>query len=382
MPRIQFTPWKEESELLRVRDQFYGLRAGAKTDLRSKACALVWVWKARGNLPHPVEATALLIDAILHDDPSKNSIFSIRATYSAAFCRFVTGLVDSKLYGPRMTMYQKAMTLGLPASFVELRHEATHRELPSLSVFREATRRSLDWLWDFYWAGLRVAEGTERLSQEQILDMLQPLLGRHQELKGAGSKKRPVKGSLLSEDALSALAGSVSNLITVLVRQGVLIPASSENIKRVFSVWDETLRSLCLASRFFLTNLIDAFGETLLLRNSTSEESFCESVFLWMQHILTSKAWLTMRRIYLSVAYVDVLCEKTNSSWAGRVKRLLQNLAKEEEDDIMAVSVCFPEQTASSVIIDDEDNFGWKVAEDWAPKPIGAFERKETSGLI
>jgi ribosomal biogenesis protein LAS1 len=50
----------------------------------------VGIWKLRGNLPHPVEATALLTDAILHDDAQKNSIFSIRATYSAAFCRSVT----------------------------------------------------------------------------------------------------------------------------------------------------------------------------------------------------------------------------------------------------------------------------------------------------
>jgi hypothetical protein len=42
----------------------------------------------RGNLPHHVEATALLTDAILHDDAQRNSIFSIRATYSAAFCRY------------------------------------------------------------------------------------------------------------------------------------------------------------------------------------------------------------------------------------------------------------------------------------------------------
>lgn len=47
----------------------------------------VEVWKLRGHLPHAVEATALLTDAILHDDASKNSVFSIRATYSVAFCR-------------------------------------------------------------------------------------------------------------------------------------------------------------------------------------------------------------------------------------------------------------------------------------------------------
>lgn len=78
--------------------------------MRSHACAMVctlvilntkhlclhplltWVqveaWKLRGNVPHHVEATALLTDAILHDDALHNSIFSIRATYSAAFCRY------------------------------------------------------------------------------------------------------------------------------------------------------------------------------------------------------------------------------------------------------------------------------------------------------
>jgi len=52
----------------------------------------------------------------------------------------------------RKTMFQRAIDLGLPASFVELRHEATHRELPSLIVLRNATQRSLEWLWDYYWA--------------------------------------------------------------------------------------------------------------------------------------------------------------------------------------------------------------------------------------
>lgn len=48
-------------------------------------------------------------------------------------------------------MFQRAVDLGVPASFVELRHEATHRELPALIVLRNATLRSLEWLWDFYW---------------------------------------------------------------------------------------------------------------------------------------------------------------------------------------------------------------------------------------
>ena len=48
-------------------------------------------------------------------------------------------------------MYQVAKEIGLPASFVELRHQAIHEDLPSLIVLRRATARSLEWLWDYYW---------------------------------------------------------------------------------------------------------------------------------------------------------------------------------------------------------------------------------------
>src|SRR5436190_18765639 len=76
---------------------------------------------------------------------------SAKADCYHCHCRFVTGLVDSKIHGKKQTMYQKAVTLGLPATFVELRHEATHRDLPSLVVLRSAAQRSLEWLWQFYW---------------------------------------------------------------------------------------------------------------------------------------------------------------------------------------------------------------------------------------
>ena len=56
-------------------------------------------------------------------------------------------------------MYAKAKQIGLPASFVELRHEATHGDLPSLLSFRRAAERSLDWLWNDYWRYLDVRSG-------------------------------------------------------------------------------------------------------------------------------------------------------------------------------------------------------------------------------
>ncbi len=51
-------------------------------------------------------------------------------------------------------MYLIAKNIGLPATFVELRHQCTHEELPSLAKLRAAADRSLIWIWDHYWKTL------------------------------------------------------------------------------------------------------------------------------------------------------------------------------------------------------------------------------------
>lgn len=51
-------------------------------------------------------------------------------------------------------MYSIAKTIGLPATFVELRHQATHEQLPSLAKLRVAARKALAWIWEYYWKDL------------------------------------------------------------------------------------------------------------------------------------------------------------------------------------------------------------------------------------
>jgi ribosomal biogenesis protein LAS1 len=70
---------------------------------------------------------------------------------------FVTGLLDGhQVKQKKMSMYSIAKSIGLPATYVELRHQATHEELPSLSKLRTATQKALKWIWDYYWVKLSV----------------------------------------------------------------------------------------------------------------------------------------------------------------------------------------------------------------------------------
>lgn len=74
-------------------------------------------------------------------------------------------------------MYSIAKTIGLPATFVELRHQATHEQLPSLAKFRSAAKKALTWIWYYYWQHLSAdddvgGDGKSRSCKEMVLSYL------------------------------------------------------------------------------------------------------------------------------------------------------------------------------------------------------------------
>ncbi|EQB47557.1 hypothetical protein CGLO_13276 [Colletotrichum gloeosporioides Cg-14] len=140
--------------------------AAAALAAQHHAVARVSMWMQRGNCPHMVESTALLTAAILSDGESSGSAgtYAVRAAYAAAFSRFVTGLLDGHQDKQRkLSMYSVAKTIGLPATFVELRHQATHEQLPSLAKLRSAARKALVWIWEYYWQHLGADEDEEEV---------------------------------------------------------------------------------------------------------------------------------------------------------------------------------------------------------------------------
>jgi hypothetical protein len=179
-----------------VRDWFYPSRAtidpysAPPSDMRQAAVQHVQMWSFKDpKLPHAVIATANLTEALLHDALDRRRMISdwaLRSVYAMAFCRFVNGLVDRDIAkaalaanaatkvdassgGERTTgnkegagaanvtsrgetsMYAHAAAIGLPEQFVDLRHRATHDDMPGLGVLRPAARRALEWLWERWW---------------------------------------------------------------------------------------------------------------------------------------------------------------------------------------------------------------------------------------
>jgi ribosomal biogenesis protein LAS1 len=130
-------------------------------------------------------------------------------------------------------MFQRAVDLGLPASFVELRHEATHRELPSLVVLRSATQRSLEWLWDYYWAKIDVATSIA-VGQDDFTAMRAEIRRNLEPMRQAEETEPPRKkiksqhtGSLIAQPLVSICKNRDQGsyvLSRVLLEENMLVP--------------------------------------------------------------------------------------------------------------------------------------------------------------
>ncbi|WFD17912.1 rRNA-processing protein las1 [Malassezia caprae] len=136
-------------ELAFVHAQLYGDRRDIKAI--ESALAIVRLWLHRGACPQAVEATALLMQCVCLDATHAPEL-AVRTTYAMALTRFVNSVVDSFQTG----MYAQSIgaiaeRIGLPLWLVQVRHSATHEELPSLDVAREACDAALRWLDEHYW---------------------------------------------------------------------------------------------------------------------------------------------------------------------------------------------------------------------------------------
>lgn len=189
--------YSDPSDLLRLKEAV------------SRAC----FWLAREPLPHGINSTSMLISAKLRDLQHQADLLRkvpggsdmdlvLRSAYSMAFVRFVNGFLDPFQQGTFATaLVEIAKKIQLPYAFVELRHSATHNQLPTLDLLRDMTEQALLWLWDHYWAKIEQGTSLERsiestpvrenpeLSSRRIYEMLKEYRTQHKKIVGADGAK-------------------------------------------------------------------------------------------------------------------------------------------------------------------------------------------------
>ncbi|KAI9883487.1 MAG: hypothetical protein M1823_004733 [Watsoniomyces obsoletus] len=228
-------------------------------------------------------------------------------------------------------MYEIAEEIGLPASFVELRHAVTHDELPSVTVLRHAVNRSLAWLWDHYWqrideeTGLLKDDETStsndvQVSKETFKDIFRPYI--KWKIKQAREKKESGE-QIGSSKAMNSTTSQEKEMIdracrrcvricrgntkamavlaSALLDTRLMIPANRtlrSSLTAAFQLWDPILKTLAIHQLPFLKTLVSEVVRRLSLPSEVDVDldPTYEAIYLWLQHILYDLNWTSCRR--------------------------------------------------------------------------------------
>lgn len=309
MPQYIITPWKYDHELLQVRDEFYGVKGQVDDELKRHAVNWVAAWRMRGSLPHAIESTAAIIDAQLHQQAGNNSPFSVRATYAAAVGRFVTGYCDiTQTSAVRRSMFDVAKEIGLPSSFVELRHEATHSDLPSLQRLERHAGLALQWLWDRYWSKLEPADlirdSRSAVPTPETRTEIASILSRFVSLRRKELSSKRAESSAVVDTATAVIRiclgrqGYLDMLCLEMCRTKMLVPAGrkeADSMQGAFLIWDGLLLALSEYQRAFLQSITQACIQKVVEHDAGADgqetDGFCDGIARWLVRLVHGGPW-------------------------------------------------------------------------------------------
>ncbi|EME48000.1 hypothetical protein DOTSEDRAFT_124919 [Dothistroma septosporum NZE10] len=383
--KYTITPWRHHSDLLQIRQQLYQLPKDGQ-DHRRHAVNRVMAWKLRGNLPHAIESTALLIDAILHhhSPENANSTFSIRAVYTAALTRFVTGFCDIGRNRERSlepsSMLDIAKQIGMPVEFVALRHEATHEEMPGLRRLMKVTEQALGWLWQVYWS--KLFDKTEDVAsiaivRDEARRILKEFRTAHRDALRAnhGTAAQDVV-SKTSEFCVKLCGGSrakTNALVDVLMEDKLLSPSKRElgaSMDGAFLIWDSLLRGIARKQRRFISALVKGMLEAISasFARPAGQDVDKEALSMWLIRIELDETWMAIRSdleqhdLETEVLMWSSLHANDWTSWLGqKMLEFGRSQSKSEWAEILEASRLDCREAADHSMPDEKPLDAWPI---------------------
>jgi len=149
----KLVPWSSWAEWSFVRD-------GLFSPFPAAALRRIAAWWSRGSVVIPVDVTAAFVKIRLRDpffrsglagDDAMESEEMLVMLYSMAIMRLVNGFVENQHKKTGRSISELAEAVGIPRVLVDIRHESSHRNLPSLRLLRLASIKAFDWLKCIYW---------------------------------------------------------------------------------------------------------------------------------------------------------------------------------------------------------------------------------------
>ncbi|QSL64844.1 hypothetical protein MERGE_002148 [Pneumocystis wakefieldiae] len=312
----RMVPWRSRSEFNQVRDWFFA--SDRNHESLMKGLSRVNAWQVRARLPHAVESTANLVCVLVDEERGTSSPLGLRLSYAMALIRFVNGFLDPEQQGQYVIPMQTlARNIDLPLSFVEIRHAATHEQLPSLVVLRSMTNRALEWLLDKYWSRSYEEEDIQGMEEKKIQDVIKKWeIFQEKNLdKGSKSKDSANEMSIIIKESiiLSNSSNGVEIMTNCLLEKIMALP---KNIKkedffnRSYTIWLPFIKKVSFISdlvQHFALKIISKLGfmdpknnymiDPLPIFSLSALKSplkndindVCDILLLWLQNLLNEK---------------------------------------------------------------------------------------------
>uniref|UniRef100_A0A7N0ZUD7 Las1-like protein n=2 Tax=Kalanchoe fedtschenkoi TaxID=63787 RepID=A0A7N0ZUD7_KALFE len=145
-------PWSSWHEWNFVADSLF-------SSSPAPALRRIRAWRGKGSLPAIVDITASLIE-IQHRDPfftagQASDGFLSQEMMSMLYCMAIIRLVNCVIEKTRKrngkSIAEAAEEIQIPRMLIDIRHEGSHRDLPSLEILRLASVEALQWSKTYYW---------------------------------------------------------------------------------------------------------------------------------------------------------------------------------------------------------------------------------------
>ncbi|KAM7524019.1 hypothetical protein LguiA_013921 [Lonicera macranthoides] len=208
----KWVPWISWDDWNFVRDSLFS----SSPKSISLALRRILAWRSRGCVPVVIDVTASIIeiqqkDPFFRNDMSDDPLHSeemLAMLYCMAIMRLVNGLVEKTRKKNEVSIGEAADAIGIPRMLIDIRHEGSHRDLPSIRLVRLASVKALDWLKCYYWEPQKMAIPSDRTAniRKEIKSMLRELAFSLKIKQTSRSSSSIVKGKQLFGFSLVEMA--------------------------------------------------------------------------------------------------------------------------------------------------------------------------------
>ncbi|XP_055823518.1 uncharacterized protein LOC129892020 [Solanum dulcamara] len=357
---LKLVPWISWDEWNSIRDSLFS------SFPPSVAFALqrISTWRSRGCIPVAVDVTASIVeiqqkDPFFRKDLGGNALQSeemLSMLYCMAIMRLVNGVVEKTRKKAEISIAEAANAIGIPRMLIDVRHEGSHRDLPSLQLVRLASTKALDWLKSYYWEPQKNVirrDSTANLRKEikhKLLEMafcLKVKQTNSSHTSGKRSKKQITRSMKAILRLYTSSSSEVASVLLELMLQTVdssNLPGDSENAPTIHETID--MHSSYVDWKPMLKKLSNREPDLLLtlLRAALDKIETMEAT----KHELGANSLLGNANESLLIGQLSYLCEQIVANMKTLKPLNHSGLAADGEDSSRKLSL--PEATLKELL--------------------------------